>query len=162
MTERSSEMETELEIDSDGRLPGIRKFFQRSLDAAAIVMRRRMRVFVLVRRAYARLARKDESVISQFRGDLTALLRLSHAWSTHRYPYAPWKTILLAVAAILYFMNPIDLIPDALIGIGFIDDAAVIAFVMRTIHKDLRRFEKWESAHNTPISDATQPVVEQG
>lgn len=151
----------EVDLDSDGRFPGLKKFFLRSLDAAAIVMRRRMRVLVLVRRAYGRLSRKDESVIEQFRGDLTTLLRLTHAWATHRYPHAPWKSILLAVAAILYFMNPIDLIPDALVGIGFLDDAAVIAFAMRTIHKDLRRFEAWDVSQPKPVPEATQSAVEQ-
>lgn len=84
--------------------------------------------------------------MSQLRGDLTSLLRLTHAWSTRRYHQAPWKSVLLAVAAILYFLNPIDLIPDALLGIGFLDDAAVIGMVVKAIHNELRRFERWDSA----------------
>jgi uncharacterized membrane protein YkvA (DUF1232 family) len=39
----------------------------------------------------------------------------------------------IAFGALAYFISPIDAIPDALIGIGFTDDAAVIAAGFRAI-----------------------------
>lgn len=36
----------------------------------------------------------------------------------------------LVVAALAYLINPIDLIPDALVGIGLTDDLAVMALAM--------------------------------
>ncbi len=153
-----------MELKEEGRFPGLQKFFRRSMMAASIVMRRRLRVLMLVRNAYRRLGKQDESAVGQLRGDLTALLHLAKAWATGRYRQVPWKSVLFAVAGILYFLNPVDLIPDALVGIGFLDDAAVIAAVVRAINKDLRRFESWEAAQEelseekAPVGDLSEPV----
>ena len=40
--------------------------------------------------------------------------------------------------ALAYFVAPIDLIPDILAGIGFTDDAAVLAAVVSTVQKHMR------------------------
>ena len=39
----------------------------------------------------------------------------------------------MIVAAVAYFMLPIDVVPDFLAGIGFTDDAAVILTTLKTI-----------------------------
>lgn len=39
----------------------------------------------------------------------------------------------IAFGALAYFISPIDAIPDALIGLGFTDDAAIIAAGVRAI-----------------------------
>ena len=40
-------------------------------------------------------------------------------------------------------------VPDWIPGAGFLDDAAVIAWVVRAIRKDLDSFAKWETANAT-------------
>jgi uncharacterized membrane protein YkvA (DUF1232 family) len=77
--------------------------------------------------------------------DLMLLFRLVRAWVRGEYRDIPRKSILWAVFAILYFLSPIDLIPDFLPG-GYIDDMAVIAFVCNRIRGDLDDFLEWEKA----------------
>lgn len=125
------------------KLPGLRQVFRRTLGVARKVVRRRMRVLALVRTAYRQLARQQD-LGEKIRSDLNILLRLARAWSTGRYRSLPWKSVLYVVAAILYFVNPVDLIPDVLVGIGFVDDAAVLAAVVGAVHKDLQNFNRWE------------------
>lgn len=50
------------------------------------------------------------------------------------------------MAALLYFVTPIDGIPDWLFGIGLVDDLAVLAWVMRTWRNELAAFEQWRAA----------------
>lgn len=45
-------------------------------------------------------------------------------------PHVPLLYKLIPVAALLYFISPIDLIPDLIIGPGQLDDAAVILFAL--------------------------------
>lgn len=63
----------------------------------------------------------------------------------------PVKDRLMVIAALGYFILPIDLIPDALPG-GFADDAAALLFVVkhiwnnlsdRTINKAKQRLREW-------------------
>lgn len=53
------------------------------------------------------------------------------------------ETLVLIVAALLYLVSPLDLIPDMLPG-GFVDDAAVIAFVISMVRDELEGFRRWE------------------
>lgn len=72
---------------------------------------------------------------------LLLFLRAFRAWRKGDYPLFPKKTILLAALAFIYVLSPIDLIPDVLAGVGWLDDAAVLAFLFRQITKELDGFE---------------------
>lgn len=112
--------------------------------AARDVLQRRFRLLALLRDAYAKL-NQHESALGRARSDLLVLLRLARAWATRQYRTIPWKSIVYAVAAIIYFINPADVIPDFLVGIGFVDDAAVITAVVRSLYNDIEAFKRWES-----------------
>ena len=55
-------------------------------------------------------------------------------------------SIVVAVGAVLYVVSPIDVIPDFLLGVGFVNDASVLAFAVRKIHKEIEEFLEWERA----------------
>lgn len=77
--------------------------------------------------------------------DFQTLLRLVKAWWKKEYTEVPWKTVLYATSAIFYFVSPLDLIPDFIPITGFLDDITVITFVVRSLKKDLEKFNKWEN-----------------
>lgn len=81
--------------------------------------------------------------------NLTALLRLLRAYARGDYRNVPLKSLILIVAAVLYFVLPIDVIPDFLIGLGYVDDAAVLAWVFATVRRVLDDFSVWESGRTT-------------
>jgi len=91
-----------------------------------------------------RKARRNKGALEKVWDDLRTLLRLIRTWARKEYRDVPWRTIVLAIAAVVYFVNPFDVIPDFLPGLGFIDDAVIIAFVAHSIHKDLEKFRRWE------------------
>jgi uncharacterized membrane protein YkvA (DUF1232 family) len=79
-------------------------------------------------------------------GDLQALLRLLRAWANRRYTRVPWGAVVMGLAAVLYLLNPLDLAPDFIPLVGYVDDATVIAFVIRSIQKELDKFREWEAS----------------
>ena len=62
------------------------------------------------------------------------------------YTDVPKKTLVLIVAALLYLVNPRDLIPDKYLGIGLIDDAAVMAACIALTKDDLTAYDVWRKA----------------
>jgi uncharacterized membrane protein YkvA (DUF1232 family) len=82
---------------------------------------------------------------------LMAFLRLVRAYAKGEYREVPWQKLVLIVAAILYFLTPIDVIPDFVLGIGYLDDAAVIAWVVSTVRTVLDRFIEWESSGSRAV-----------
>jgi uncharacterized membrane protein YkvA (DUF1232 family) len=87
---------------------------------------------------------KNRGPLTKVWSYLTALYRLLRAYIHKEYRDIPWGSIVLVAVGILYFVSPIDLIPDVLPVIGYIDDAAVIAFVVKQIKADLDNFLAWE------------------
>lgn len=78
-----------------------------------------------------------------FKEDVQLLRALSLAWFKGEYRQISSQALLMVVAALLYFIAPLDAIPDWLVGVGFVDDLAVLAWVMRTWHGELEAFRAW-------------------
>ncbi len=76
--------------------------------------------------------------------ELHTLIRLVKAYMSKEYREVPVVSIIAALGAIIYFVSPIDAIPDFIPGAGFTDDAAVIATVIIVIQSDLEDFRDWE------------------
>lgn len=62
------------------------------------------------------------------------------------YPNVPWFTIASIVVALLYVLNPLDVVPDFIPGIGYIDDLAVLSIGMGWIETDLHKYLDWRLA----------------
>ena len=60
----------------------------------------------------------------------------------HRQYKMPWQTLFWAVICLVYFMSPIDLLPDMLPMLGIADDGAFIVFILTLLHKDLATFRQ--------------------
>jgi uncharacterized membrane protein YkvA (DUF1232 family) len=83
--------------------------------------------------------------IEGFRNQLLLLLDAYYDWVSGNYRHIPYKTLTLIVIGILYFVVPTDFIPDIFIGVGLVDDAAVIAFIFKQIEKDLQEYKDWKT-----------------
>lgn len=90
-------------------------------------------------------ASKNRSSLLKVWSHLQLLFEALKEWKRGTYPYFPKKSVVMLIAAIIYFVSPIDLIPDFLLGFGILDDAAIIAFVTKQLSKDLTEFEQWKS-----------------
>jgi len=93
---------------------------------------------------------QTHSTQSDFWSQLKAFFRLLKAYINKEYTVVPWASIVLVTVAILYFLTPIDLILDWLPLVGYVDDAAVIVFVIRQIKVDLDKFQQWEATKSLP------------
>ncbi|MBT8345225.1 MAG: DUF1232 domain-containing protein [Desulfofustis sp.] len=59
----------------------------------------------------------------------------------------PWKVKLILLAALIYLVLPYDLMPDWFLGIGIVDDLAVVSLLVwlaiRLLGKDPEGTEKY-------------------
>ena len=62
------------------------------------------------------------------------------------YTDTPKKSLIFIVAALLYLINPKDIIPDKYIGVGLLDDAAVVAACIALTKKDLDAYDALKDA----------------
>jgi uncharacterized membrane protein YkvA (DUF1232 family) len=82
---------------------------------------------------------------------LQLFFELIKAYFKGEYRKVSKGTILTILGAIIYFVSPIDMVPDFIVGIGILDDAAVIGFAIKKISVELEEFQRWnkeESPHS--------------
>lgn len=72
---------------------------------------------------------------------LTAMIR---DWRSGNYRGAMRWTIAAAAFALIYVLNPFDLIPDVLPFVGAVDDASVVAACLMLIERDLFKYREWK------------------
>ena len=90
-------------------------------------------------------ANKHNGPITERLDELMTFIRLIRAYFNGQYRDVPWETIAVALAAVIYFVSPIDLIPDVIPVAGYVDDAAVVGVVIASLTNDLEHFREWES-----------------
>lgn len=82
--------------------------------------------------------------------NIPLFLSLINNYASGRYKDISATSIIAVVAAVLYFIAPIDVIPETIPGVGYLDDAFVVDMVLKVVKKELKKFEQWKnSAHPT-------------
>jgi uncharacterized membrane protein YkvA (DUF1232 family) len=87
-----------------------------------------------------------KDALGNYVDDLLMFVRMCSAWATRKYTIIPKESIALSVLAVIYFVTPTDFVPDFILGLGFIDDIAVISWVLEKIKPDIEEFKKWENS----------------
>lgn len=83
---------------------------------------------------------------ANIKDDLSLLQGLCVAWWRGEYRAISRQALLAVVAGLIYLVTPLDGVPDWLLGVGFIDDLAVLAWVLRTWRDELQAFRVWRDA----------------
>lgn len=98
----------------------------------------------LANEAEAKAAKKKAGKLSAVLDDVRALIRLVRAYARGDYRAIAWESMVLVVAALVYLVSPIDVIPDFLPG-GLADDAVIVAFVVGMVRDEIDDFRNWET-----------------
>ena len=81
---------------------------------------------------------------SEIRDSLQASFRLLRAYASGRYREIPTASLISIIASIIYFVMPVDLIPDFIVALGLVDDAALLGWVLSSVKSDIDHFIAWE------------------
>lgn len=82
--------------------------------------------------------------LNEYYRDFVDLFSLLQDWYKGRYKDVPWLVISSVGGALLYVLSPIDLIPDFLPFVGYLDDAAVFAALLKYVRVDLQKYRDWK------------------
>lgn len=76
--------------------------------------------------------------------DLAVLLSMLRAYIKKQYTDVSLSTILLGIAGLIYVVNPMDVVPEYILGVGLLDDAAILGIILQAMHMDLNKYKKWQ------------------
>lgn len=84
-----------------------------------------------------------------FREELFTLYEFAVDYFEKNYRDVSIKSIFILIFALVYFVIPSDIIPDLLLGIGYIDDSIVILWSYRAIKKEVLKYKEWKADNTT-------------
>jgi uncharacterized membrane protein YkvA (DUF1232 family) len=134
------------------------KFFKKFLAAAEGYIKQPTRLKKLLTDAYAKASEKKElgTLAHEAWETLQSLFRLIKLSISGEYTELPSSTVVGAVAVLIYFISPIDLIPDFIPVLGLLDDMALLAWFSTSIKHELDKFHAWEQAKAATVVNPDQ------
>ena len=120
--------------------------FKKFLSIAEGYIRQPTRMKTLLTDAYKKASQKNDvgTLAHEAWETLQTMFRLIKASMAGEYTGVPGTTLAAAVAVLIYFLSPIDLIPDFIPVLGLLDDVALVAWFSMTLKHELDRFHEWE------------------
>lgn len=136
--ETKKQTESDVEILNEEE---VQKRFEQSKEKAKKLLENRDKMDRFLERLEKKLAHIP--VVGGMLAEIPILIALVKAYIEKRYLDIPVGSMIAVVGALIYFLSPIDLMPDFLPAIGLVDDAAVIALAFKLVHDDVKEYKAW-------------------
>jgi len=81
--------------------------------------------------------------LAEMGAEASSLLDMVKDYAGGTYRDVPRSTVLAAAFALLYILNPFDLMPDFLPGVGYLDDMSIAALVLGSVRRDIDNYRRW-------------------
>jgi len=89
-------------------------------------------------------AKANNGILKRYLADIMILFSLLNDYVHRRYRNIPFKVVASIAFALIYILNPIDLIPDVIPILGQLDDLAVLTICLTLIESDLDEYKTWK------------------
>lgn len=133
-------------------------FFKRANAGAALYARDKRSLLGLIQEALRKSGGLSGTNISIFREQLGVVTRLLKAYTGGQYRELPWKTLIRVIAVLIYFVSPIDILPDFLPIVGLTDDIALMLWLFSGIKDDIEKFREWEQGLTDSGDKKSRPL----
>lgn len=81
------------------------------------------------------------------------MMSLIRSYVKKEYTEPPVTSMISIVVTLIYFLSPIDLIPDTIPGAGYIDDAVVVSGCLALVRTDLEDYRIWRKENGFELDD---------
>ncbi len=86
----------------------------------------------------------DDTLKGKIISYISLVIRMLTNSINGNYPDLPWQTLVMIVGGLLYFIAPLDALPDFIPIAGYIDDATILVWLGKSFQDDLNKYKEWE------------------
>jgi len=125
-------------------------FFAKVMQRGAGLTRNRALLLVLLQQGARKMENKGFAEgISEVKSQLQLMLRFIKAYAKGEYRDVAARSMATIVGVLVYFISPLDVIPDVLPIIGIADDVALVVWLFNVLEKEIAKFSDWEKKNKT-------------
>lgn len=84
-------------------------------------------------------------LLGRYLNDIAMLCDMISDYIDKSYTVVPIATIICILASIIYLVSPIDLLPDTLPGIGYLDDIGLMGVIIEALSNDINSYREWKT-----------------
>lgn len=121
-----------------------------AINSGAEIIKDTNKVNMVLSRAHDKI--KTFPVLGKYAADITLLIGVIKDYCNGSYRDIPMGTVVALIGTLLYFISPIDFIPDIIPGLGALDEIAVLTWALKQVHVDLEDYSKWLSKEQNSIA----------
>ncbi len=119
-------------------------FYNSSLKKASRLSKNTVGILTLLKGVLGKIESEGKStVLAAAKNKILTLGKLLKFYATGDYRNIDLKNVVIIITAFVYFLSPIDLIPDFIPMLGFADDIALVSFVFNSVSEEIEKFETW-------------------
>lgn len=126
-------------------------FFKKSEDKATVVLNDKNKAKQTIQDALGK-AVTNKGDLEGIWTKLLLLFAVSKDYVNGNYTEIPKRSIIAIIGGLIYFLSPIDVVPDFIPVLGFIDDVFILNLVYKQVVKDLEKYKIWKDQQNNIIS----------
>ena len=127
-------------------------YFKTFIKIANSIIHKPLSIFRLIKQVIEHLKKYDsvKELSKDVRDHLYVLLRLAKAFANGSYREISINGIVGTIAALIYFVAPLDFIPDILL-LGLVDDVGILMWVYNNYRREIDAFLDWEDKNKIKI-----------
>ncbi len=129
------------------------KSFKGALNRASKIIGDKERLGKVLQKTQEKVANMSglKNEMNAFLEKVFTFIRMIRAYVAGTYREIPLRSILLILAGLIYFITPIDFLPDFIPGIGLIDDVSVILAIFNSMVEDVKKFQIFEEEREQDV-----------
>lgn len=120
-------------------------FFKKSESKASVILKDKAKAGDTIKEALGK-AITNKSDLEGVWAKMLLLFAVAKDYVNGDYTEIPKRSIVAILGGLIYFLSPIDVVPDFIPVLGFIDDVFILNLVYKQVIKDLERYKIWKDS----------------
>lgn len=120
-------------------------FFRKSENRATVILNDKSKANKTIKDALGK-AITNKGELDGVWAKMTLLFGVAKDYVNGDYKEIPKRSIVAILGGLIYFLSPIDVIPDFVPLLGFMDDIFILNLVYKQVVKDLEKYQEWKNS----------------
>ncbi len=91
---------------------------------------------------------EEKRIFDKIWDELPFMFSMAKDWITGKYKDVSFTTMITILGGIIYFLSPIDIIPDFIPIIGYLDDLYILSTVIDRVKEEIEKYKLWKKINS--------------